>query len=219
MVEPLKHPDEEWRRDLPGDRSQYGVGEKAWTITQMLSVVPPEHWEERFGVEPSDLIAAAHGDWEMALLAGWCRASALHEDSRWAMPLWQACYQVSHDLEGWQTWLTALSVADLLPHSYLASALGRLPQNGEMPLRLSSTLQAIAGPWQPELSEAFLEGMHKRISGIRKYGPAQGRAVGQRACACLDVARIREPETGDRLQGESRTLARSAGSCPTSLGA
>jgi hypothetical protein len=173
-VEPPEHPDAGWRRDLPGDWPEHGVGEKAWRISRSLAVVAPAHWEERFCVTPSELISAARGDWEMALLAGWCRASVLHRESGWAAPLWQACYRLEHDLEGWQTWQDALSMADLLPQSDLALAISQLPKNGEMPSRLSSTLQAISDPWQPDLSEAFLEGLLKRIIGICKYGPAQG---------------------------------------------
>lgn len=173
VVEPPEQPDAGWRRDLPGDMPEQ-VGEKAWRISQALSVVKPPHWEEHFGVTVSDLIAAARGDWEMALLAGWSRASVLHRDSSWAEPLWRACYRLEHDLEGWQTWQIALSMANLLPQSDLAFAIGQLPKNGEMPFRLSSTLQAFSDPWQPDLSEAFLEGLRRRINGICQYGPAHG---------------------------------------------
>jgi hypothetical protein len=173
-VEPPEDSDAGWGRDLPGDVPEHGVGEKAWRISRALSVVTPAHWEKRFGVVPADLISAAHGDWEMALLAGWCQASVLHRESSWAVPLWRACYRLEHDLEGWQTWQIALSMANLLPQSELALAIAQLPKNGEMPFRLSSTLQAISGPWQQDLSEAFLEGLRRRISGICRYGPAQG---------------------------------------------
>ena len=173
-VEPPEHPDAGWRRDLPGDKPERGVGDKSWRISRALSVVTPAHWEEYFDVTPSDLISAARGDWGMALFEGWCRASVLHRESSWAVPLWRSCYRFEHDLEGWQTWQIALSMANLLPQSDLALAIGQLPKNGEMPHRLSSTLQAISDPWQPDLSEAFLEGLRRRISGICQYGPAQG---------------------------------------------
>jgi hypothetical protein len=173
-VEPPEHPDAGWSRDIPGDVPERGVGEMAWRISRALSVVTPAHWEKHFGVTAPDLISAARGDWEMALLAGWCWASMLHRESSWAVPLWQACYRLEHDVEGWQTWQIALSMANLLPQSDLALSIGQLPKNGEMPSRLSSTLQAISGPWQPDLSEAFLEGLRRRISGICQYGPAQG---------------------------------------------
>ena len=207
-VEPPEHTDAGWRRDLPGDMPQHGVGEKAWMISQALSVVPPAHWEDYFGVEPSDLISAARGDWEMALLAGWCRASVLHRESRWAVPLWQACYRLEHDLEGWMTWQIALSMADLLPQSDLAFAIGQLPENGEMPFRLSSTLQAISDPWQPELSEAFLEGLRRRINGVCQYGPAQGEEPWVNALPHASISLA--PECLKRATGFRESLER----CP-----
>ena len=207
-VEPPEHTDAGWRRDLPGDMPQHGVGEKARMISQALSVVSPAHWEDRFGVEPADLISAARGDWEMAVLAGWCRASVLHRESRWAVPLWQACNRLEHDLEGWMTWQTALAMANLLPQPDLAFAIRQLPKNGEMPFRLSSTLQAISDPWQPELSEAFLEGLRKRISGICQYGPAQGEEPWVNALphASMSLA----PECLKRATGFRESLER----CP-----
>jgi hypothetical protein len=46
------------------------VGAKAERIMQALSVVPPSHWEEKFGAEPVDLIsAAASSNWEGRCLA------------------------------------------------------------------------------------------------------------------------------------------------------
>ena len=173
-VEPPEHPDAGWRRDLPGDGPERGVGDKSWRISQALSVVTPTHWEKHFGVTPSDLISAARGDWEMAVFEGWCRASVLHRESSWAVPLWRACYRFEHDLEGWQTWQIALSMANLLPQSDLALIIGQLPKNGQMPSRLASTLQAISEPWQSDLSEAFLKGLRRRISVICQYGSAQG---------------------------------------------
>ena len=39
---------------------------------------------------------------------------------------------------------------------------------------LSSTMQAISVPWQSKMSEAFLRGMRKHISGVCAFGPAKG---------------------------------------------
>ena len=185
-VEPPEHPDAGWRRDLPGDMPERGVGEKAWRISRALSVVTPAHWEEHFGVTPSDLIAAARGDWEMALLAGWCRASVLHRESSWAAPLWRACYRLEHDLEGWQTWQIALSMANLLPQSDLAFAIGQLPKNWRDAI---STFFYAAGDLR-SVATGPVRGFSRRpAQAHQRHLPiragAGGRAVGNRPSACL----------------------------------
>jgi hypothetical protein len=76
-VEPPSVEDEGWKRDLRGgqvprsrDSLRRWVGAKAERIMQALSVVPPSHWEEKFGAEPVDLIsAAASSNWEGRCLA------------------------------------------------------------------------------------------------------------------------------------------------------
>jgi hypothetical protein len=174
IVRPPAEVDGPWRRDLPGEKPQHGVGEKAWRISQALSVVPPDHWEERFGVDPGGLLSAARGDWEAALLAGWCRATALHRATSWTWPLWERCVRMPRDADGEMAWEVALSFANLLPQTSVAAALERLPPDGEMGFRLAATLKAIPAPWASDLSDAFLEGLRKRLGGFEVYGQACG---------------------------------------------
>lgn len=162
---PPEEVDDAWKRDLPGDKPARGVGEKAWRISRSLSVVPPQHWERRFGAEPSELVAAARGDWESSLLTGWCRAAILHENRDWTMPLWERCYGLPDDPEGRQVWLAAQELAPLLPQDRLARALpgllaGRSFQIGE---RFVSTLQTIPPAWTPELSKVYVECLHAHL--------------------------------------------------------
>jgi hypothetical protein len=173
----VEHVNEGWTRDLPGsDKPPQGVGEKAWRISHALAVMPPEHWEERFGVGPSGLVIAARGDWEAALLSGWCRAVRLHRSRGWAMPLWEHCYGISDDFVGRLTWEAALSLAPILPQEEFSAALPGLFFGGasEMSLRLSATLQAVPSPWRLELSEVYLDRLRQRLKGFETYGQARG---------------------------------------------
>jgi hypothetical protein len=177
VVEPPERVDEEWSRDLPGsDRPPQVVGEQAWRVSHALAVVPLEHWEDRFGVEPPALIAAARGDWEAALLKGWCHAVGLHRNRGWAMPLWERCYRTSDDFVGRLTWEAARHLAPVLPQSEFAVALPGLffGSEVEMSLRLSATLQAIPSPWRPGLSEVYLDRLRQRLRGFEAYGQARG---------------------------------------------
>jgi len=75
--------------------AQRKIGERTFWMTQMLSMVPPVHWTQRFQCSAEDLLAAAratefgqellaafstaalrhpHGEWQDALCAGWIAA-------------------------------------------------------------------------------------------------------------------------------------------------
>ena len=111
-----------------------GWGKSHGGSPRALSVVTPAHWEEHFGVTPSDLIAAARGDWAMALFAGWCRASVLHQESSWAVPLWRSLLPI-------RTRSRRLAdLGDCAVHGRSTAAsrtsrslIGLLPKSGEMP--------------------------------------------------------------------------------------
>jgi hypothetical protein len=58
-----------------------GTGERAWWLSQLVGLVPPEAWP----VEALD--AAAGTDWAGALRSGWAAAAARFRDARWAAAL------------------------------------------------------------------------------------------------------------------------------------
>lgn len=167
IVTPPEEVDGSWRRDLPGEKPSHGVGEKAWMISQALSVVPPGHWERRFGINPSEMIVAARGEWEAALLAGWCRSTGLHGDESWALPLWRRCYESFE--EGGEyaiAWGYMRLLTPLLPQSDLAAALRELLRDDEMTVRMIHTLDALPGPWDHELGLWYLEALRDRVRNV-----------------------------------------------------
>jgi hypothetical protein len=178
IVEPPERVDDGWRRDLPGvDKAPQGTGEKAWRISRSLSVVPLDHWENRFSVGPEELVAAARGnEWALAVLAGWCRAGASYGDPAWTLPLWECCHRFPDDWEGRQVWSVAQELAPALPQDGLARALPRLPwgRSVHMSGRLSSTLQAIPAVWTPELSRVYVERLRAHLEALAADPPSGG---------------------------------------------
>src|SRR5918995_336237 len=172
IVEPPSVEDEGWKRDLRGgevlrsqDSLRRWVGEKAERIMQALSVVPPQHWEEKFSVEPVDLISAAAGnDWEAVMLAGWCQAAKRHEDRNWALPLWKRCYEIPEEPEEQGiAWSTARGLEPLLPQATITKALRDLRRNEDMPKRLAQALGRVPPPWDEALSTSYREVLEKRL--------------------------------------------------------
>jgi hypothetical protein len=62
-------------------------GEKQSWLSQMLSYVPPGHWEKAWKLKPHECVAAAAGEFEETLLDGWAGACARHPDADWIEPL------------------------------------------------------------------------------------------------------------------------------------
>ena len=162
ILETPENVDGGWMRDLPGvDKAPQGMWKKAWRITRAIAAVPPAHWEERFSVGPFELVSAARGDWETALLTGWCRATSAHQTGSWALPLWEHCYNSPHSSEGEMVWDAALPLAGLLSSADLAEAFPRLVGNGVMPSRLANTLRSLPGPWDEPFSDVYLAALQK----------------------------------------------------------
>jgi hypothetical protein len=178
VVEPPEDVDGGWRRDLPGvDKAPRGTGEKAWMISRSLAVAPLDHWEDRFGLSPEELVAATQGnDWEPAVLVGWCQADALHGDLGWALPLWERSYRLPDDSEGRQVWSVAQELAPRLPQDGLARALPELlrGRSVQMSGRLASTLLALPAVWSPGLSRVFVEHLRAHLEASAADPPSGG---------------------------------------------
>src|SRR5579885_1936696 len=86
----LKEPkeiDNTWQRDgiPPAPKSSK---DNTWYQLQVLSLIPPTHWEERFAATPDALIKAAKAHKRKNdLLLCWSYATMLHQTSSWAFLL------------------------------------------------------------------------------------------------------------------------------------
>jgi hypothetical protein len=200
MVELPRVVDEGWRRELPGEASPpRRMGEKAWTAVRTLEVVPPVHWERRFGATPEELVAAARGEWEAVLLTSWRRAAVRHKEESWTWPLWRRWHEApetQHDLTS--TWELPRLLAPLLPHVEL----GRSLRSRGMSSELAYTFQALPGPWDEGLSLLYLEELRKHVPRIFARNrdvndPWLGTpqpAAERISPSCLDHASVPQPD-------------------------
>jgi len=83
----------EWARDgmtpKPEKSNEKGAGPRATWLAESVALVHPAHWQERFGLTPDELIAAAEKtDWSYALCNGWNQAARTHQATAWMLPLW-----------------------------------------------------------------------------------------------------------------------------------
>jgi hypothetical protein len=144
---------------------------------QMLTIVPPAHWEQRFAAKPSQLAAAARDEWSMAVLEGWSRAAILHRDSNWALALWERWHAVdpqnsyySHVASNMLTALVAL-----LPQTAAETLVRRMMREGKdfEPRSWQLILSSIPRPWSAEMAKAYIGALQSEARKDRaKSGPA-----------------------------------------------
>ena len=208
VVEPPEDFDASWKRDLPGDGpTLWRVGEKARSIVRAVETIPPEHWEERFGLEPAAIIAAIEdSDWEVAVLIGWSRAAASRGNRSWALPLWERCYRLGGEDAGQQAaWDVTLStLIGCVDQNAFAEVVSRLLDGGDLPELLAHTFLALPGPWNEALSSVYSEALreHARnvFSGRRvtttAHWPNTLRVASEwLSLSCLDGATVDSPDT------------------------
>jgi hypothetical protein len=88
--------DAEWERDGLTEKGGQGAGQRAYWLAQVLSRVPPSHWEAQFGMAPDRLIAATAGSkWRINILESWNDAAGRFKEQAWAAPLWRLWLDLS----------------------------------------------------------------------------------------------------------------------------
>jgi hypothetical protein len=79
----------------PKPPAQRKIGERAFWLTQMISMVEPSHWCRRFNCDAATLVKAAIAtDYATDLLSAMSAATARHPDREWMMAL----------ADGWLDW-------------------------------------------------------------------------------------------------------------------
>ncbi len=140
------------------------IGEKAWWLSQMLELIPPSVWCQRWDVRPVQIIAARiPKEWRDLLLASWTTAAQRHGDQEWLEKL--IALRRSGNKLG--------TLNELLPHlpparreqiilELLASKDDSLA--GDHPVLVA--LRAVPGPWSHTLARAVLSTLQRRMSNI-----------------------------------------------------
>jgi hypothetical protein len=80
-----EHYDETWRRDGIEEKPAIkDLGEKAWYLSQWISLVPPEHWSELFQESPRGILQlASKTEWFHAIILGLSKASNRSSNVNW----------------------------------------------------------------------------------------------------------------------------------------
>jgi hypothetical protein len=188
----------DWQRDGIVAKPPQGTPERSWWLQQLLSCVPPTHWERRFERPPYDLIAAAvQGEWAPAVIAGWSQAAVLHDNAAWIVVLWDwwfryAASGTSRKAEqSAEIMLAAVLAEDLLAHmpaqeaEQFAMELLTDPEWGRAALH--EVLLALPIPWSADLGMRFLRTLRAQVSAAssKRYPETHWRETIDHAALAL----------------------------------
>ena len=164
--------DAEWERDGLTEKGGQGAGQRAFWLAQVLSRVPPSHWETRFGMAPEALIAATAGSkWRINILESWNDAAGRFKEQAWAAPLWRCWLNLSpkelKQAHADRSELCGIVAPMLAPAELEGFALQALadPKKHD-DFSLYEILDMLPKPWSAQVANAWIAGVLSFIAGI-----------------------------------------------------
>lgn len=167
-----------WERDGIVAKARQVTGERTWWLIQIIAVTPPAHWVERFGISPTDLIAAASDEHGVDVLEGWSRAAILYDAHDWTPPLidmWSK--RIGKRSQGA---VSPLQMCELLlpqlPQAALDAMALQILRHGESKQNISweTLVAALPRPWSATLARAWLAGLRafaRELASLKGYAP------------------------------------------------
>lgn len=144
---------------VPTQRNK--LGERAWWLMQMLSIVPPSTWSSAWEVSPAQILSAVVShDWKETLVSGWLSATLTHNDAKWA----EALLRVATD---------RADLIDALPPARQEALLIDKLGGAVVPLHqhpVLALLRRYNRPWSLELARAFLRALYRHMCEWTAHG-------------------------------------------------
>jgi hypothetical protein len=164
-----------WQRDGIQPKPPSSLGERAWWLEQLLSLVPPSHWARCFACTPDQLVAIAARDttWGFTTIKGWARAAALHRDTAWATPLanWMALDPAGTESKPAELALCADLIA-IMPKEAAGQLISMLLSSppGAMVDRWYTLINLLPGQWSEAISLAYLRATREYFGTKEEIG-------------------------------------------------
>lgn len=202
--------DATWARDGLRDKSPQSKGEREFLLREVLSRVPPTHWEQHFGQSPEALIEATNDSkWRIAIVECWTDAAETFASRTWAAPLW-TFWGTATDKEIKQANGTRGSLlTQMLPlaaeadrEAWALTALANAGANDDP--SLDDILGALPRPWSVAVGTAYVRGLRAFAATLTEKSKSadpwddtlQAAAVAlPRTCFAEAIQHIETPES------------------------
>lgn len=179
----------EWSDDGLIEKPPAGTGERAFWLRQILSLVPPTHWEQQLGATPESLVnAASKTEWAEPVLAGWTDAAVRFEARAWADHLWTA--RIAREKPEALGELATI-IFPLMDPAVVHETAANIVSSGS-PHAWNGILAAVPRPWNRALAEAFSKALMRTFANTQlgSHEASAWRATLEIAGPALPVAAL-----------------------------
>lgn len=155
----------QWVQDGIELKTTISVGERVFWFSQIMTLVPPTYWSQRFEIGPAELLAATGGhDHESEIVNAWLKAAVLHASLEWLTALWD--YSMSQLRSGTKVkdsavkWQSVLyNCAEVMPADAAESrAIDMIAEFGERDgWPLQGFTEHLPMPWSESLGSAVVK--------------------------------------------------------------
>jgi hypothetical protein len=158
----------EWTDDGIIEKAPAGTGKRAFWLRQILSLVPPTHWEQRFGATAESLVhATSEDEWSNTVLAGWTDAAVRFEARGWANQIWAA--RVAREEPQALAELASI-IFPLIDAGEAHETTATILASGS-PQTWNGILAAVPRPWSRALADAFLKALRRAFANAQLGSP------------------------------------------------
>lgn len=207
VIPPLKNAiNQEWKRDGINADQAHGTGtqgERAVWLKQVLTLVPPHHWEERFHATPTQLInAVSKSEWALEVIENWANATLRYNDTQWIAPLLDQLHHRAMRNSSSSIPEIEKALLSILPQQDAEEVLMRSIPDKQA--RWTPLLTALPHPWSEKFSIIYLNKMREYVRTLPQYNHQLIATLTTAAfalpTACFDAALLdwEEPEEAKR---------------------
>ena len=196
--------DEGLTRDgIDSKKSPHLLGEKAWTILQIIAATPLSVWYEIKGERPSEWIQAAkRSEWDRTLIEGWAVAALRQQNPEWA----EVLLSVHGNFNGYLVAQDKLiqGLIGILPSERRDAFFLKLLQSSTAPFDSKHPafplLCHYRYPWSAKLSRAVIESIRHYLTNTKNsYDWSLRSALKDFACYIM-------PSLGPELSASLATV-------------
>jgi hypothetical protein len=160
---------------------------KTSTLQQIISLVIPHHWEERFAMIPEKLVSLLKKDDESTILAAWSQATVRHRATNWSPPLLEKWHGSLKKSKNYTDLELAIQLLTCLPQQEAENVIAHLLFENPY---WNSALAVLPRPWSHQFGEACLQALQDHVRTLKKSEPSHYEWN-----AILDATAIALPES------------------------